>query len=396
MFTVAAGATLGAVVPVTNADAGTTATGTTATGAAGATGSPTTKPIPRTLSAVRTAHGGRMHVTETEFPLSHLGVRWRGRAARARLRTAVGWTEWRMLDSCGGAPDGADPVGGNALLVAPGALGYEVTVAGGPAQITELNTVDGPAMTLAAAVASGMPLPDGTTCDVPYLSRAAWGADESLRFSNGVEDWPAEFFPVQTLTVHHTASANNDPNPAATVRAIYYNQTVTKGWGDIGYQLLIDEAGRVYEGRWSGSDPVPVFESPSPDPVLHPGVTGAHIAGFNTGNMGVCLLGTFTDKLPTTAAWDSLVRVLAALARVCRLDPVGTTNYYNPVNNASRTVKTISGHRDWAATECPGNLFYPHLPTVRDQVAALMPPPVIITPAPRRSDGTVTQPAPRR
>ena len=93
-----------------------------------------------------------------------------------------------------------------------------------------------------------------------YLSRAGWGADESLRFEpDGTEKFPPAFFDVQTLTVHHTVTANSDPDPAATVRAIYFFQCITEDFGDIGYHLLIDQAGTVYEGRYSGPDPLPVF-----------------------------------------------------------------------------------------------------------------------------------------
>jgi hypothetical protein len=67
-----------------------------------------------------------------------------------------------------------------------------------------------------------------------------------------------------------------------------------------------------------------------------------------------------------------LVRVLAALASVTRLNPVGTTDYVNPISGATRTVSTIAGHRDWAATACPGNTFYPDLPQLRLDVAAAM------------------------
>jgi hypothetical protein len=205
------------------------------------------------------------------------------------------------------------------------------------------------------------------------LSRAAWGADESLRFgADGTETWPPAYFPVQTLTVHHTAGVNDDPDPAATVRAIYYFHTITNGWGDVGYQLLIDQAGSVYEGRWSGTDGVPVFGSalgPDGRPQM---VNGAHAVGFNAGNIGVSLLGDFTSQLPTPAARKTLTTVLAILATVSNLNPVGITNYVNPISAATKTVNTISGHRDWNPTECPGNLFYPELPSLRTDVAALL------------------------
>ncbi|MFF7261537.1 hypothetical protein ACFZCL_14805 [Streptomyces sp. NPDC008159] len=54
---------------------------------------------------------------------------------------------------------------------------------------------------------------------VEYLSRAARGADEKLRFkADGTENSPNAFCPFQTITVHHTAwtdSARRLPPRAA-------------------------------------------------------------------------------------------------------------------------------------------------------------------------------------
>ncbi|MEJ3746536.1 peptidoglycan recognition family protein [Actinomycetes bacterium KLBMP 9797] len=333
--------------------------------------------IPRTLARGRAVLDGRLRVPDSEFTLSHLSVHWRGPAAQVRLRTRTGWSKWQTLHGCPAAPDGwsGEPAG-SAVLVAPGAVGYEVWVAGeGAAQTLEMNTVDGPLRTAAAAaVQPTMPLPGRESVAAPYLNRAAWGADESLRFVNGVETWPTEYYPTQALTVHHTAGENEDPDPAATVRAIYQDQTIRRGWGDIGYNLLIDQAGRIYEGRWSGDDAVPAFRGTPQDgkPLM---AGGAHAVGWNAGNIGVCLLGNFTSQLPTAPARATLVKVLAGLARVTGIDPLSTVNYVNPVNGNTRTNAAISGHRDWGATECPGNLFYPELPQLREDVAAVPGPP---------------------
>ncbi len=346
------------------------------------------KPAPRTLSASRMVRNGRLSVRRTTFPVTHLGVTWRGPSAHVRVRTATGWSRWRTLDDCGAGPDGRSRPDHGVVLVVPGTVAYDVAVAGGGrAQVIELNTVDGPAIPRAATLTVPPPPPPAGTLasyGVPYLSRAAWGADESLRFRNGVEVWPPEYYPVQALTVHHTAGANGDPDPAATVRAIYHYQAVVvdgTGWGDLGYHLLIDEAGRVYEGRWSGTDGVSVFGANTP-PLMS---VGAHVGGYNTGNIGVCLLGHFNGQLPTTAARESLVRVLAWLAHTCWLDPLGMTHYVNPVNGNTRDVDTISGHRNWAATACPGDMFYPQLAAVRSSVAQV----------PRRKAGGWRPPIPR-
>ena len=101
-------------------------------------------------------------------------------------------------------------------------------------------------------------------------------------------------------------------------------------------------------------------------------VNAAHVGGFNAGNVGVALLGDLTSVQPTPAARASLVTVLASLAAATALNPVGTTSYVNPISGATKTLATLAGHRDWAATECPGNAFYPTLPQLRADVAGAL------------------------
>ncbi len=197
-----------------------------------------------------------------------------------------------------------------------------------------------------------------------YLPRAAWGADESLRLDPATgQPWRTTYHPGQVITVHHTVTPNDDPDPAATVRAIYHFHTVERGWADIGYHFLIDEAGALYEGRWSGTDGVPGHR---PDGQV---VTGAHVGGFNAGNVGVALLGDHRTRAPTAAARRSLVLVLQALSGAHSLNPVGSVDYVNPVGGARRRVPAISGHGDWMATECPGAVLYTALDAVRLEVA---------------------------
>ncbi len=217
---------------------------------------------------------------------------------------------------------------------------------------------------LGAAALGGTPIPG-------VISRAAWGADESLRFDGaGDERWPREYFPLQKLVVHHTAGRNADPNPAATVRAIYYFHAVTRRWGDIGYNYLIDEAGRVYEGRhsrdyWNGTNP-------TSDDASGLAVAGGHAKYHNPGTMGIALLGTFSIQAPTAAARASLVRMLAWASVKYHIDPRATSTYVNPQTGLRRTTSNITGHRDYQATSCPGGALYALLPTIRNQVAAAM------------------------
>jgi N-acetylmuramoyl-L-alanine amidase len=203
----------------------------------------------------------------------------------------------------------------------------------------------------------------------PVISRAGWGADESLRFdSSGKETWPPAFWPIQKLIVHHTATRNNDPDPSATVRSIYYYHAVTQGWGDIGYNFLIDEAGNVYEGRHS-RDYAP-GETPTGRNLAGDGVTGAHAQGFNSGTVGIALLGTLTSQDATAAARDTLERLLAWEAYESGIDPLGSSLYTNPVSGQTATFANIAGHRDVGSTECPGATFYTTLPAIRSDVDA--------------------------
>jgi hypothetical protein len=203
------------------------------------------------------------------------------------------------------------------------------------------------------------------------MSRSGWGADESLRFNaDGSQKWPPEFHPVQKLIVHHTATKNGDPDPAATIRSIYYYHAVTQGWGDIGYNFVVDESGRIYEGRYSRS--YAAGEYPTGENAAGEGVTGAHAQGFNSGTVGVALLGTLTDRDATSAARGALERFLAWEADRHGIDPQGSSLYTNPVSGTQKTFPNIAGHRDVNATECPGNVFYSTLPTIRQHVAALM------------------------
>lgn len=298
---------------------------------------------------------------------THLAVHWRG-APTARVRVAIsrdgryfGRFSRVKLDEVGEARPGRETWG--AVMSARGAVAVRVATNRRLWRVTVLALRDRASRQAPTAKASAV------ASQPAVISRAGWGADESLRFdASGTELWPRAFYRTQKLIVHHTASRNEDPDPAATIRSIYYYHAVTQGWGDIGYNFLIDEAGHVYEGRASRS--YLDGESPTGEDLDGNGVTAAHAGGYNSGTVGVALLGTLTSRDATAAARDGMERLLAWKAERAGIDPQGWSLYTNPVNGTQKTFANIAGHRDLNATECPGDTFYATLPSLRAAVAA--------------------------
>lgn len=195
-------------------------------------------------------------------------------------------------------------------------------------------------------------------------SRSAWGADPAYM------TWAPAFYATKKLIVHHTDTSNDYADRAGAesqLRSIYYYHSVTQGWGDIGYNFLIDKFGTVYEGRYSRDY---AGSNPSGDDATGRGVTGAHTQGWNSGTVGIAMLGTFTDADVTPAARQALESLLAWEASRNNIDPQATQAFVNPVSGATTTTANIASHRDYAATLCPGDTFYATLPTIRRDVAA--------------------------
>ena len=316
---------------------------------------------PETLATQRPVSGDE--AVESAFPIDFVGVYYDGEVTggAVRFRHDGRWGTWVDLEE-----DGVEVDGRWASALAPGADAdaYQVRVPRGArsARAVAINTTDGP---VATAATTSTPCGDATS----IVIRCEWGADESLM------TWgPPQYFPAQKLTVHHTGTVNGATDPAATMRAIYRYQAVDRGFGDIGYHYLIDEAGLIYEGRHSGDDGDPAHN------VAGNVVTAAHVGGFNSGNVGIALIGTLTSVDPRPGARSSLEQLLKQLSIRHKIDPRGSSAYVNPVNQTTRTVANISGHRDWAATECPGGNLYALLPAIRDAAAGTPPPPTDSTP----------------
>lgn len=183
----------------------------------------------------------------------------------------------------------------------------------------------------------------------PSVSRAVWGAQWGLADDKIYKGSPS-YSAVTHLIVHHSASNNTSTNWAAVVASYFDTHVNTNGWSDLGYNWLIAPDGTLFVGRGGGNN-----------------VIGAHMCGYNTNTMGVCLIGDFTSVEPTQKALDKLQQLLAWKASESGIEPLS----FSDIRSHSGTMNNISGHKDGCApayTECPGNKLYPKLPTVRQNV----------------------------
>ena len=190
------------------------------------------------------------------------------------------------------------------------------------------------------------------------ITRAGWGADESIRSQNPTYDEK-----LVAATVHHTAGANNysQAEAAGIVRGIYKYHTAVLGWGDIGYNALVDKYGNIYEGRYGG---------------LTKNVQGAHAGGFNKGTFGISMMGDYSTAHPTPAMINSVGAMIGWRMRIAGLDPSGkatlTSQGYKTAKYGAgqqATLPSIFAHRDVGDTTCPGAAGYAQMDRIRSIAA---------------------------
>lgn len=112
------------------------------------------------------------------------------------------------------------------------------------------------------------------------------------------------------------------------------------GWSDTGQNFTVTREGIVLEGRHGSLAAARRGKS----------VQAAHAPGGNY-NPGIEVEGTYTSELPPAPQWTALVDLCAHLA------------FW-----AERDSTAIKGHRDYIATQCPGDAFYAKLPQLRADV----------------------------
>lgn len=225
-----------------------------------------------------------------------------------------------------------------------------------------INTLDGPEVRYQVPQVA-------SASDTPRIvTRAEWGADESWQSNSG--GCKRVFHPLQQLFVHHTAGSNGDSDPYATMRAVYSYHTRSRGWCDIGYNFVIGQDGTIFEGRWARNyAPWEVHNSENPDGEV---VSGAHVSGYNSGSVGVSLMGNFMRFSLPKVQRSALVDLLAYEAERHDLDPLAQHKYRNPETGSTRTLPVLAGHKDAGSTACPGDRVYSNLQSIREEVAFAM------------------------
>jgi hypothetical protein len=286
------------------------------------------------------------------------GVRWRGSGNVVfRTRTTDGrWSPWRA-----GAPeaeDGPDPRSPESR-----ASGWRV---GNPWWVGESDRIQARVTGTVTRVRAHLvwspetliPLRAPTaTATPPIVPRSSWGADEKIR--RGPPTYATD---VRLAIVHHTAGRNGytRAEAAAIVKGIQLFHVQGNGWNDIGYNFLVDRFGTIYEGRFGG---------------VERNVVGAHAQGFNTGSVGIALLGTYENSPPSAAAQDAIARLIAWRLDLAHVDPTSFLTFVSGGSDRFPTsipvlLSAISGHRDTGYTACPGDALYARLGAIASSARA--------------------------
>ncbi|MBF4768120.1 VCBS repeat-containing protein [Nocardioides agariphilus] len=307
---------------------------------------------------------------------------------QVRTRTDGAWSSWTTLDyhdDHGPDPDSAEgrharpgtepllvgnvddvQVRADTTTILPADMQLAVIAPGKPASTVtaraaiDTSTMDGnhgahsayDAAALGAAEQEAgngdLALAAATYTPKPVIySRAQWGANENMREKSALH-----YYEVHAGFVHHTVNAN-DYTPSEVpgiLRSIYAYHTQSRGWSDIGYNFLVDRFGRIWEGRYGGVD----------RPVV-----GAHTLNYNENSFAMSAIGNFELVRPSAAMLQAYGVLFAWKLSLHGVDASSTKQWVG-----SKYFQAINGHRDAAATACPGKYLYAKIPLIREYAAA--------------------------
>ena len=159
------------------------------------------------------------------------------------------------------------------------------------------------------------------------IPREQWGA----RHGKG----PVTTLPKALVVLHHAESPHipcgvTQKREREAVLGIESYHVNTKGWAGIGYNFLVFQSGRIYEGRgWDRA--------------------GAHTHGHNSKSVGICLVINSDTTPPSDAVIEAVRNLIATGVRLGKIE----------------TMYELRGHRDYGPTQCPGRNVYGMLGSFR-------------------------------
>ncbi len=186
--------------------------------------------------------------------------------------------------------------------------------------------------------------------DSPYIyNRAQWGSPEAY----SSPEWDPEYVPLHRVVVHHTAATFNGDS-FASMRAIWHLHKNINGWGDIGYNYVVDPWGNMLQGRYYDYNEAARQKGE---------VVGAHAYQNNRGTVGISVMGDFTNREPPNEVFYSVARLAAYKSAAYDFNPA-YDSWFGP---------QLIGHRDVNQTACPGQRFYNRLQELKNLVNAYYP-----------------------
>jgi hypothetical protein len=302
---------------------------------------------------------------------SAVGVTWRNDPAVGAVSIAVRAKDTHGKWSSGITSDAPDAQGRNGvgrrgaeMLWTGPSVGVDITVTpvtGAPPRDLKVDLID-PGTSAADADPDGAQptaRADAGLARPAYYGRASWGADERMM------TWPPDYTPtLKAAVLHHTVNTNSytAAEVPAMIRAIYHYHAISHGWGDIGYNAIVDRFGRLWEGRYGG---------------FARSVIGAHAGGFNSYTAGISMLGDFSSIDVPAAMRETIARYISWKFSFWGIDPNGTTVLTGGPNTrydhvVTIRVPTIFPHRQTSLTACPGEGGMRALPWIRSRVKQLM------------------------
>ena len=298
--------------------------------------------------------------TRTE-PFSLFAVTWNGDrdfAVFVRAEKADGtWSDWYDADPLDYGSDDPNATRGSDLVYVEPTTRVQVAinnvdlVSGTGADGLNVVFMDGGESELPD---NGVELTADTDGMPKVISRAGWGANEAIRCKNPTYDNT-----LGGITIHHTAGSNNYSQSQAPgiVRGIYQYHAQTLGWCDVGYHVLADKYGTLYEGRYGG---------------LNKNVRGVHAGGFNANTWAISMMGNYDIEQPSETLIRNVGEMAGWRAKVANLDPTGSGIHYSEGGSytfypqgASVRLPNIFAHRDVGNTACPGKYAYARMGDIR-------------------------------